>query len=268
MVLLHSGMLPAPEPGKHGNREEYYRDEEGGCGILVILIRSNPGSSHRGNAESRRPIFCGTMPLSVFYAYLGLLRFNAHETRAARHTFDKLATVRDLWDLWVDKLPYLHLDNWQPTQIPFTATPGPRRAAAELDSDLRADFLELFLTDELLQHIVDQTNLYASQYIHAHPDSLSHSRANVWKPVSVPELKAFFGLSFLTGYVKKPNIELYWSVDEVDAIPYFSRVMSRNRFQIIWRFLHYNDNESQDVTDEMYKVRPVLDYIVEKCREL
>ncbi|XP_058509216.1 piggyBac transposable element-derived protein 4-like [Solea solea] len=160
-------------------------------------------------------------------------------------------------------------ENWQPNQIPFTATPGPRGAAAELDSDLPADFLELFLTNELLQHIVDQTNLYASQYIRAQPDSLPYSRANAWKPVSVPELKTFFGLSFLTGYVKKPNLELYWSVDEVDATPYFSKTMSRNRFQMIWRFLHYNNNnESQDATDKMYKVRPVLNYIVEKCREL
>ncbi|KAG7524376.1 hypothetical protein JOB18_010852 [Solea senegalensis] len=49
-------------------------------------------------------------------------------------------------------------------QIPFTATPGPRRAAAEMDSDLPAVFLELFLTDELLQHIVDQTNLYETLF--------------------------------------------------------------------------------------------------------
>ncbi|KAM9743810.1 piggyBac transposable element-derived protein 4-like [Menidia menidia] len=44
--------------------------------------------------------------------------------------------------------------------------------------------------------------------------------------------------------------------------------MSRNRFQIIWRFLHYNNNASQDVTDKMYKVRPVLDYIVERFKEM
>ena len=70
------------------------------------------------------------------------------------------------------------------------------------------DFLELFLTDELLEHIADQTNLYARQYFEAHPDSLPHSRGNAWKPVTVPELKTFFGLTFLTGYVKKPSLEL------------------------------------------------------------
>ncbi|XP_077378051.1 uncharacterized protein LOC144019105 [Festucalex cinctus] len=40
---------------------------------------------------------------------------------------------------------------------------GPRDAAAELNSHLPADILELFITDELLQHIVHHTNLYANQ---------------------------------------------------------------------------------------------------------
>ncbi|KAL7375167.1 hypothetical protein ABVT39_012977 [Epinephelus coioides] len=109
--------------------------------------------------------------------------------------------------------------------------------------------VELFLTDELLQHIADQTNLYTSQYMQIHPDNLPYSRRNTWKTVSVPELKTFFG--FLTGYVKKPNFELYWSMDKVDPTPYFS-----------------NNNASQDVTDRMYKVHPVLDSIVEKFREM
>ncbi|XP_054614360.1 piggyBac transposable element-derived protein 4-like [Dunckerocampus dactyliophorus] len=161
-----------------------------------------------------------------------------------------------------------HQGDWQPQTFPFTATPGPQNAAAELESDLPADFLELILTDDLLQHIADQTNLYAKQFFQAHPDTLPHSRGKVWKPVSVPELKTFFGLSFLTGYIKKPNLELYWSVDEIDATPYFSQTMPRNRFQLIWRFLHYNNNASQDATDKMYKVRPVLDYIVSKFKEL
>ena len=61
---------------------------------------------------------------------------------------------------------------------------------------------------------------------------------------------------------------MYWSVDEVDATPHFGKTMPRNRFQIIWRFLHFNNNASQDASDKMYKVRPVLDYIVEKFKEM
>lgn len=44
--------------------------------------------------------------------------------------------------------------------------------------------------------------------------------------------------------------------------------MSRNRFQLIWRFLHYNKNASQDATDREDKDRPVLDCIVSKFKEM
>ncbi|XP_034024428.1 piggyBac transposable element-derived protein 4-like [Thalassophryne amazonica] len=61
---------------------------------------------------------------------------------------------------------------------------------------------------------------------------------------------------------------MYWSVDEVDSTPHFSHTMPRNRFQLIWRFLHFNDNASQDAADRLYKVRPVLDYVLDKFKEL
>ncbi|XP_077436187.1 uncharacterized protein LOC144060469 [Vanacampus margaritifer] len=57
-----------------------------------------------------------------------------------------------------------HEAGWQPNSFTFTAEPGPRGAAAELNSTRPVDFLQLFITDELLQHIADQTNLYARQY--------------------------------------------------------------------------------------------------------
>ena len=37
--------------------------------------------------------------------------------------------------------------------------------------------------------------------------------------------------------------------------------MSRNRFILLKRFLHFTDNET-DTSDSLYKVRPVLNYIL------
>ncbi|XP_068193512.1 piggyBac transposable element-derived protein 4-like [Antennarius striatus] len=153
----------------------------------------------------------------------------------------------------------------EPTKFPFVATPGPQNAAADLDSDQPVDFMELFLTDELLGHIASQTNLYARQFIQAH---LPHSRERVWKPVNVPELKKYLGLSFLTGYIKKPSLSMYWSEDPMEAIAYFNNTMPRKRFKLIGKFLHFNDNASQDAGDKLYKVRPVLDFIISKFKEL
>uniref|UniRef100_A0A8C5E3K8 PiggyBac transposable element-derived protein domain-containing protein n=1 Tax=Gouania willdenowi TaxID=441366 RepID=A0A8C5E3K8_GOUWI len=163
-------------------------------------------------------------------------------------------------------------DKWLPSGLISSsraASPdAPERHEGELESNVPVDFLELFMTDELLQHVADETNRYAGQYFQLHPESLPHSRGNSWNPVSVGELKTFFGLSFLTGYVKKPSLYLYWSMDEVDATPYFNKTMPKNRFQILCRYLHSKNNESQDASDKMYKVRPVLDYVVQKFKEL
>ncbi|KAM9811769.1 piggyBac transposable element-derived protein 4-like isoform X2 [Syngnathus typhle] len=161
-----------------------------------------------------------------------------------------------------------HEAGWEPNQFSFTASPGPRSAAAELDSTSPADFLELFLTAELLQQIADWTNSYATRYFQAQSERLPHSRSCGWKPVSVAELKTLFGLTFITSYVKKPTISLYWSMDEVDATPHFGRTMPRNRFQLIWKFFKFNNTTPLDNNDKMYKVRPVLDYIVEKFKEM
>ncbi|XP_077415622.1 uncharacterized protein LOC144044839 [Vanacampus margaritifer] len=67
-----------------------------------------------------------------------------------------------------------HEAGWQPNSFTFTAEPGPRGAAAELNSTRPVDFLQLFITDELLQHIADQTNLYARQSMQKRAESLPH----------------------------------------------------------------------------------------------
>ena len=52
------------------------------------------------------------------------------------------------------------------------------------------------------------------------------------------------------------------------ATPYFSKTMSRNRFQIIWQFLHFRDGDTAIEGDRLFKVRPVLDYLLAKFRQM
>ena len=145
--------------------------------------------------------------------------------------------------------------------------PGPKNAAAVLQSEDPLDFLELVLTDELLEMIVEETNRYALQTIPTVKNT-KEARVRNWYPVDLEELKTFFGLVFLSGVIHKPEIDMNWSTDEVYETPYFGKCMSRNRFQIILRFLHCADNQTADKTDKMYKVKPVSDYLIAKFKEL
>ena len=56
--------------------------------------------------------------------------------------------------------------SWVPTEIPFTGRQGPTAETEGLDGDSDpAAYFQLFLSDELLQYIVDETNKYAEQVI-------------------------------------------------------------------------------------------------------
>ena len=87
-----------------------------------------------------------------------------------------------------------------------------------------------------------------------------------FKPVDVPEMRKFLGLSILTGIVKKPSLVMYWSTDEIVSTPFFGKIMSRNRFAEIHRYLHFNDSEQvpPDNEDRLIKLRPVIDYLTER----
>ena len=52
--------------------------------------------------------------------------------------------------------------------------------------------------------------------------------------------------------------------------PIFGKVMSRNRFEIILSYLHFNDNEKRSpmCDDPLYKVRPIIDHFVAKFQEM
>ena len=86
-------------------------------------------------------------------------------------------------------------------------------------------------------------------------------------PLTLPELKQFLGLTLTTGLLdKRGSLADYWSKNPVLHTPFFGQTMSRNRYQNILKFLHFNNNETRpsDTTDKLYKLRPIFDQIVEK----
>ena len=52
-----------------------------------------------------------------------------------------------------------------------------------------------------------------------------HTRSEDWKPVTVIEMKKFLGLIFVTGIIRKPKLELYWSTRGIFHTPIFSQCL-------------------------------------------
>ena len=164
---------------------------------------------------------------------------------------------------------------WRPAtrQPPVTTFRGIQGSTSEVvvtDEESPLQYFQLVFNDALMNLLVQETNRYASQYITGQ-NLAPPSRANVWKPTNKDELKVFFGLVLLTGLVdRKGHLASYWSKEEIIATPFFNKCMSRNRFQLLTAFLHFNDNEQmpKNCEDKLYKIRPVYSLMVSRWREL
>ena len=91
----------------------------------------------------------------------------------------------------------------QPHLESFTGNPGPTSLADVTDMENCLEYFQLIITDEVLEIVVDETNRYANQFFQSGGALPSQSRANNWKPLTLPELKIFLGLTLLTGLIGK-----------------------------------------------------------------
>ena len=92
------------------------------------------------------------------------------------------------------------------------------------------------------------------------------SRLKGWYDVNVDEMKVFLSLVLIMGLVQKDDLEKYWSNSDIDQTPFFSKNMSRNRFQAILSNFHITDNELQPKHgepnfDPLNKIRPFINAI-------
>ena len=133
------------------------------------------------------------------------------------------------------------------------------------DNPTPVDFFSAFVGEDLLNKIVQETNLYARQKLADSPARLAKFR-----PVTLAELKAFLAVNIIMGMVRLPSLDQYWSTDDFFGNVGIKKVMPKNRFKELSSFLHFND-ATQEVArgnpgyDRLYKVRPVLNYVRQNC---
>lgn len=129
------------------------------------------------------------------------------------------------------------------------------------------DYFNLLIDDSFYTNIVNQTNIYAEEIFLE--GVLEHSRITQWKDVDVPELKIFFGLVLHMGTIQISRLQDYWRKDPLFDFQCFSRHMSRNRFLLIMRALHFAKNSPVSAADDrLFKIRPVIKYFNDKMLEI
>lgn len=154
-----------------------------------------------------------------------------------------------------------------PIPIPFTATQGLHHIPPNTDRPI--DDFNLIFTNTLIDNIVEETNRYSTQcietreeYLANHPQSRTHqwiSQGHTYNQ----EIQAFLGVLFNMGFIKKPTLESYWDITHQSlATHWFPKHFNRNRFQLLLKFLHFNDNSQLDENSDnvLFKIQPLTDH--------
>lgn len=121
------------------------------------------------------------------------------------------------------------------------------------------EYFRHFFSEDIIAHIVNQSNLYAIQ-----------QNPNKSLALNSQELEQFLGTLLAMSMVKLSNSRLYWK-SKLNC-PIVSEVMSRDRWEDIKSKIHFNDNTQtplpNEKTDKLFKIRPLIDHLQKKFREI
>ena len=86
-------------------------------------------------------------------------------------------------------------------------------------------------------------------------------------------MKAFVGVLLLMGIHQLSCLADYWSTHNYLGVPSIAAVFPANRFNHLLASIHFNDNIAAKPCghpgyDKLYKVRPIVDSILQKCLSL
>lgn len=145
----------------------------------------------------------------------------------------------------------------------FIMSPSPDFIETEGCSDIidRNDdhtpfsIFKLLFSDEIVNLIVEQTNLYAQQ--------IFLKSGKPYTKTNPQEISTFLGMNILMGIKRSPSYRDYWSTSADLNDPHISKLMTVNRFGWLLSSIHINDNHMMPKRgevgyDKLYKIRPFL----------
>ena len=159
-------------------------------------------------------------------------------TAASTSTANSGSGRRPVWrERSGEELPLLDL--------PYTGNPPPIGAVKE-----PYEYFNAIFTEEIKQHLVNESNKYAIQ-------------VNPNKPLSLTKLEfeQFIGILYTMSEVPMRRTRLFWN--KHCRYPPVADTMTINRFEQIKSKLHCNDNAEmpRPCQDKLYKIRPLFDML-------
>jgi hypothetical protein len=147
---------------------------------------------------------------------------------------------------------------------------GPQNSAKGLTNAV--DIFEQFFDTDIVQKIVTETNYYAEQFKNSRGEIFSkRSKVKEWQHMTAEEIYVLLALFMLMGIVQRPSLRLYFSQNQLLAMPVFGSVILLDRFESICKFLRFIDNTSKDTyeaTQTLFKIYPIIRHLNSKFHSL
>nr|CAI5829673.1 unnamed protein product [Callosobruchus analis] len=124
------------------------------------------------------------------------------------------------------------------------------------------------VTEEVIYLMVKQTNIYADQNLVEKivDESIGpKSRLNDWVTTNSAEMKVILAMIIWMGLDRKPTLKYYWSRSALYANQ-ISKLIPRNRFEILLRMWHFSNIEECPPAERLHKIQPVIDIINENIK--
>lgn len=223
-------VVEPPENATSNISDEDSGGEEGGT------INNLPGSMLRAPAH----IICNDMVDTV-------------ETEESNNETALMSSARKTP---LGNRPQKEVRKWKKVDLATVSTVAGRNEAPSNDffvaERMPTEIFELFLDDEIIDIVVNYSNLYATG-------------KGINLNLTSSELKCLLGVIFLSGYVQVPRRRLFWE-QRLDAHNILvSSAMRRDRFETIFSNLHVADNANLDPLDKFSKITPLINKLNEKC---
>ena len=153
-------------------------------------------------------------------------------------------------------------DPTPPVMHPHTARPG---LTVPVPTSVLG-FVQLFLTRELLEYFVDETNDYARycrQELHI---TLSHK----WHRCNLTDMAHYLGLLVFFGLLVCGDVRQYWHRGFFMATPNVAGLMTRDTFLSMDRYFHVFNRRAipRGNQEKLILVRPLMEYLQDRCRML
>ncbi|XP_046402029.1 piggyBac transposable element-derived protein 4-like [Ischnura elegans] len=152
-------------------------------------------------------------------------------------------------------------------EIPFTKNPGLKVGNPGSDP---FDYFCLLANDDFFDLVIQETNFYANELLKK--NRYPRARITEYRNLTRGEFETFLGLIYLMGIVRLPSIPDYWKrLEYIFDFPCFRSTISRDRFQIILRCMHFGRNPGVGdplPSDPLYKIRPLLNLFTERMKEI